>query len=405
MWFPLFRVIAASVFFAYAAAVTCLAAPPLEEISFEEAGRVVKGVRYAGKGPPVLLLHGIFENTRVWKDMGEALHAQGYDVWMINWSGHGKGDQKSTVHSPEKGDYSFESLVTKDLPMSVDRIFQITGQKVLIMGHSLGGLVAEKYVAGVTRSNPQNPKSPIVDTAARRRQVAEKVKGVVTVGSPFDFDDLPLFFKIFTRALEPLAKRGIALPVVGPDIAPTQQQSAQGVREIERRVWKLLAQVLQRSPIEIPGGVLKHSNLSREDEEFFLLMYKALSGMHPDLTKDFLRWVAHRSFDSRDGFDFKKALETDVPILRVTAEQDRLADPERTRAMVKKLRAHGLPVRSYEVPSTGHVDLILGKQAVPKLLPVLQEFLGDPKTAVLKEEFAVPRPCGLKSALQWLRNS
>ncbi|MGK5086821.1 alpha/beta fold hydrolase [Bdellovibrionota bacterium FG-2] len=139
MRLPLFRALTASLFLACAAAVICLAAPPLEEISFEGAGRVVKGVRYPAKGPPVLWLHGIFENTRVWKEMGEALHAQGYDVWMINWSGHGKGDQKSTVLSPETGDYSFESLVTKDLPLSVERIFQITGQKISIMGHSFGG--------------------------------------------------------------------------------------------------------------------------------------------------------------------------------------------------------------------------------------------------------------------------
>ncbi|MGK5085865.1 hypothetical protein WDW37_21455, partial [Bdellovibrionota bacterium FG-1] len=72
--------------------------------------------------------------------------------------------------------------------------------------------------------------------------------------------------------------------------------------------------------------------------------------------------------------------------------------------VVKKLRAQGVPVSSHEIPNKGHVDLIVGKQAVPGILPVAREFLQDPKGAVLKEEFAVARPCTLRSALRDLRD-
>ncbi|KAL5076181.1 hypothetical protein RYX36_015165 [Vicia faba] len=115
----------------------------LQRIAVERSGKK------ADKAP-VLLQHGLFCDAVVWlfnspkESLGFILADNGFDVWLAN----GRGTKYSTRHTSltpnEMGywDWSWDELVSYDLPASVEYVFNLTGQKMHYAGHSQGTLVA-----------------------------------------------------------------------------------------------------------------------------------------------------------------------------------------------------------------------------------------------------------------------
>jgi len=80
-----------------------------------------------GKGNPILLLHGWAMNTRVWDDVVPEL-AKTRRVFTVDLPGHGKSSL------PANGGY--------DLDAVCDEVKSILEKNTIVMGWSLGGLVA-----------------------------------------------------------------------------------------------------------------------------------------------------------------------------------------------------------------------------------------------------------------------
>ena len=100
-----------------------------------------------GHGEPVILVPGFLGDDRYLTEMHLWLRRIGYRPYF---SGIGRN-----VDCPE--------LLTQRLLMTIDAAYEETHQKVTIVGHSLGGMLAR---------------------AAAHRE-ADKVKQVITMGSPF----------------------------------------------------------------------------------------------------------------------------------------------------------------------------------------------------------------------------
>ena len=86
----------------------------------------------AAAGTPILLIHGIMDNRSVFAVFGHALRRRGFGVvHAINYSVL-TGDLRSAAH---------------EVRGHVERLRELTGSdKVHIVGHSLGGLIARYYV-------------------------------------------------------------------------------------------------------------------------------------------------------------------------------------------------------------------------------------------------------------------
>jgi pimeloyl-ACP methyl ester carboxylesterase len=91
---------------------------------------------WGGSGQPVLLLHGLASNARIWDGVASRLAGAGLRVVALDLRGHGASDQ------PSSG-YDFASLV-RDLDAA------LTGlglERPVLVGHSWGANVALQFAA------------------------------------------------------------------------------------------------------------------------------------------------------------------------------------------------------------------------------------------------------------------
>jgi pimeloyl-ACP methyl ester carboxylesterase len=90
----------------------------------------------ASNGQPVLLLHGLASNARIWDGVAPKLLEAGLAPIASDARGHGLTDKPD-------GDYGFETFL-RDLVAFIDTTHL---ERPLLVGHSWGGLLALEYAA------------------------------------------------------------------------------------------------------------------------------------------------------------------------------------------------------------------------------------------------------------------
>jgi pimeloyl-ACP methyl ester carboxylesterase len=85
---------------------------------------------WLGTSVPLLLVHGLASNARLWDGVGDALCARGYPSVAMDLRGHGRSDK------PDDG-YGFET-VTADLVSAIDALGL---DRPIVVGQSWGGNV------------------------------------------------------------------------------------------------------------------------------------------------------------------------------------------------------------------------------------------------------------------------
>ena len=94
----------------------------------------------SGRGA-ALLTHAMMVDGRYLDRLATALAADGLDVFVLDWRGHGA----SRPPDPRRDRWCFDDYVTMDLPCALAAVAQAAGcarAEVGLLGHSLGGLVA-----------------------------------------------------------------------------------------------------------------------------------------------------------------------------------------------------------------------------------------------------------------------
>ena len=94
---------------------------------------------------PVVMLHGLASNARIWELVGPVLAELGWSAIAPDVRGHGLTDKPD-------GDYGFETY-RKDLLAVIDAL---NLDKPLLVGHSWGALIALDYAAQF----PLGPRAP-----------------------------------------------------------------------------------------------------------------------------------------------------------------------------------------------------------------------------------------------------
>uniref|UniRef100_A0A7N0V6M8 Lipase n=1 Tax=Kalanchoe fedtschenkoi TaxID=63787 RepID=A0A7N0V6M8_KALFE len=115
--------------------------------------RIPEGRGEGGKGArksPVLIQHGVLVDGMTWflnsaeEDLPFILAENGFDVWIANTRGTRfcRKHRYLDSSSDEFWNWTWDELVTYDLPAVTSFVRKHTGQKMNYLGHSLGTLIA-----------------------------------------------------------------------------------------------------------------------------------------------------------------------------------------------------------------------------------------------------------------------
>ena len=97
----------------------------------------------AAEKPPIVLVHGAFENAQVWGHVSAKLKADGYDVLAVNLPG-----RPDTPAAPDKVSLD---LYRDTVAATLDKF----GRPAIVVGHSFGGIV----IADVAEQAPERVKT------------------------------------------------------------------------------------------------------------------------------------------------------------------------------------------------------------------------------------------------------
>lgn len=154
----------------------------------------------------VLLVHGIYSSPRYFKGMANAFYRAGYNVVTVLLPGHYDKDLQS-----------INTTTNKDWSAEVDQGYQFAkelGDKVILAGHSLGGLLSmeqalkrpQSEITAVVMISPALKVWPAV-MAACHAGVALGLSGNVFTPHRPDGIDIPYFGPIGGPLIQTLANR------------------------------------------------------------------------------------------------------------------------------------------------------------------------------------------------------
>ncbi len=103
-----------------------------------DGGGQIRLIRLSGPrqiSVPLILAHGTLSNGATVRSFGDYLSGLGFDVWLLEWGGHGS----STASCARR---NFEAPAFDDLPRAVGFVKETTNaSRVFWVGHSGGGLL------------------------------------------------------------------------------------------------------------------------------------------------------------------------------------------------------------------------------------------------------------------------
>jgi len=102
------------------------------------------------RGQPVLMLHGLASNARIWELVAPHLLTRGYFPIALDQRGHGLTDKPD-------GDYGFD-VFTRDLATFID-VCNI--ERPILIGHSWGAMVVLDYASRI-KVGPRAPRGIIL---------------------------------------------------------------------------------------------------------------------------------------------------------------------------------------------------------------------------------------------------
>jgi len=286
----------------------------------------------------VVLLHGYGQNRYAWhlpsRSLSCYLADAGFDVFSVELRGHGRSRHLG-AHPPS----DVTHYVAEDVPAAIEEIQALTdGRPVFLVGHSLGGLIS--YAVA--------PLFP------------ERVAGVVTLGSPYQF----------TRG-------STALGLLGAGMLALDRRVSLGHGALE---LKPLAELLRlaRGLIEtVPLPIRGFAPGSMEPQVLNQHMALAMdSGSIAVLRNMFLGAAQSRQDGHRLGglTGYASAFEaaTHLPLLIIAGSRDDLAPPASVEPAYRRSRSSD---KTYRVFPQGHIDLLVGRDCPQTIWPLIHSWI------------------------------
>ncbi len=297
---------------------------------------------HPGKGPPVLLVHGISSNHRYFDldeghNLADWLTARGHDVWMLDLRGHGDalyGDQRRQFNGWTVDDYG-----EFDVHLAISHIRQVTGaEKVDYIGHSMGGMVLAVYAA---------------------HHGDDALGAVVVLGSPAAF-----------------SKKD---PLVGLAAAA---MAAGGVSLLwfETPAFGAMAADLKGAvPFRLQEKLYNPANYTRETID--AMLRQIVSPIGRTEMQHFGRMLRDERFQSWDRkIDYFGELKhMKAPLLAIGSDHDEVVPAARVQAFSSAVGGESkyfLASPPNVKHSYGHLDYTLAEGAVTEIFPMVEAWLG-----------------------------
>ncbi|MCB9669596.1 MAG: alpha/beta fold hydrolase [Alphaproteobacteria bacterium] len=271
--------------------------------------------RYAGDGPPVLLVHGLGVNhlnfdfqPRV--SLADALREEGWDVWVVELP----GDDGEPV------DADADAWAHVHLDAAMDVVLGATGADGLFaVGHSLGAMMLLAHL-----DDPRLRAAVAVSGAGQFEHTTRWVRMGRRLRSPGSGGSAAAVRSLaWTLPLNP------ALDVLGVR------------RNLDRR---------------LTAGLVRH----------------ALVDSPPAVVRQVHGWTRGGDLTRTDGAPWV-AWEGRTPTLFVTGARDRLVSVDDVRATCARLPSCDLEV----LPGYGHVDPLLGVRSRDEVTPRILRWLAE----------------------------
>jgi len=295
--------------------------------------------RLPDEGPrlgALLLTHGFGQNRYAWHLPGRSfvnhLAAAGWDVFNLDLRGHGRSGALGSRPCAAIDDY-----IHHDLPAALDATLAVSGEaSAFLLGHSLGGLVG--YAAAST--------------------LGPRVKGIVTLGSPYAFGR-------GNRLLLELARGLVRVTSALDARAKVPMRFVQRWFRGQQGLWdhpRLPLPVRAWHPESLEPALLEdYLRLAFDRATFGELASVVASG------------TAGR-FASVDGaIDYAAAWEScDLPTLVIAGTRDLLAPEDSVYPAYERSRSRD---KTFHAVPLGHADLLVGRDAPRLVWPMVTGWL------------------------------
>lgn len=354
-----------------------------------EDGALLRGKRCASAGAPVVLLHGLFACCHQFDldedgspSLASFLAERGYDVWLFNFRGVGRGELESLLPAGRTG-WSADDHAVQDLPAVLAHVGATTHERPFVVAHSLGGMVLAAYLAGAAASPTSSGGAGIAIDRELAHTRNQSLRGAVLLSTPLRVRWEP---GEEPRLLVRLAAVGRSSAI---HLLPQRLRAGRLNRlerdEAPRFVRRVLDRVEGFLEEEIPEDewlALLFGGATRE--RALLLLKKLRGGVLSDSSRPLLSQLAHSaevgSWLSQPDpagcrMDYAEHYgNITAALLVVVGAQDRVAAPGTLRRVIEELR--GSTDKAYiEISGYGHSDVTLGRDAHRDVYPQLAEWM------------------------------
>ncbi len=312
----------------------------------------------------LLLLPGFTENRRVWRDFAKSFQQQGFHVYIAQFRGQGPIWNRSRC---DNKNYDFDYWASIDLPELTLRIYEKHGEKIQILGHSMGGMAAKLAVSGL---NTEQGRFFIDET--RRSKMIQSVRSLVSLGSPTQFQHSNLVLDLM-RSLQNGHTEilNFVMTSIGLDLLPRIPFVGDFLLKSQKKLIENFARsFVLRNALQ---GLLFADNFSRRTYELSEYLVSGTDFVEDDVIQNVERWL-DEGYSSRDGRVVYRHLQMpeEIQKLYIAGKLDDIADFEDMRT---DFRRQNSPKALIGFQATSHVDLLVGQRAHRILFPVLNSFL------------------------------
>lgn len=318
---------------------------------------------------------------------------QGYDVWTANYRGEGRDEMRCGGAGP----FAIDELGANDMPAIVTKVRELTGQKPVWVGHSMGSTMAYMFLQGARFTDPTNTQSKIVsdpDLVAERNDG----EGPQALKALVDLDGPVIPGGSIASFLRPLVFMLLGAPIY-LDLRPLTANFGYLASSPMLALQSLLAAVSGMLGL-IPGmdifnivRLINPKNISGCVSNFFFQF--GVDGVSARVLTHFADAITYRKLredwhnapkwgtvppapKAGDGYYYysDNLAKISLPALVIADATKDITNPTDIKSFYDKKTRDDMD-RYYVIPNTAHVDLVIGLNAPLELFPKIGEWLGS----------------------------